>query len=145
MTTRVFRIALRGSAGGVEPGDRPALLVGRDEEPGAPVVQRGGERREVGADVGGEHAHPGEPGIGGAGEPVRHRGAGETGQQDRVDQLLVGRHPFTAPATSPSVSRFCAITKNTITGIVISVDAAITAPHSVEFCPKNRRSPTATV
>ena len=57
----------------------------------------------------------------------------------------IGAHPLTAPATSPSVSRFCAITKNTITGIVISVDAAITAPQSVACCPKNRRSPTATV
>jgi hypothetical protein len=43
------------------------------------------------------------------------------------------------------VSRFCAITKNTITGIVIRVDAAITAPQSVRCCPKKRRSPTATV
>jgi hypothetical protein len=87
----------------------------------------------------------GAGGVPGRTPRVHRRASGARGVERGVDGLLVARQPLTAPATNPSVSRFCAITKKTITGIVINVDAAMTAPQSVACWPKKRRRPTATV
>ena len=40
-------------------------------------------------------------------------------------------HPFTAPAVSPKAIRRCTSRKKTITGIAVSVEAAMRAPQSV--------------
>src|SRR5699024_9725637 len=45
--------------------------------------------------------------------------------------------PLTAPATRPLESLPCTRTKKIMTGIVMIVDAAITAPQSFECRPKN--------
>ena len=47
------------------------------------------------------------------------------------DASVLHHQPFTAPPTSPLVSRPCTMRKKTMTGIATSVDAAITWPQSV--------------
>lgn len=54
-------------------------------------------------------------------------------------------HSFTAPEVRPEARRRWTRTKKIITGTVMMVDAAMIAPQSLEWTPKNERRPIATV
>ncbi|KZE90308.1 hypothetical protein AVP42_03056 [Agromyces sp. NDB4Y10] len=142
----------RRAGGGLESGDVAALLVDADEHVVAPVVEVVRERRAlvVAAQVVREEHRAGESAVEVAAQPVGDGRAEEPRPQHAVDDGADGgiggaRHPFTAPATRPEASLRCTRTKNTITGTVMIVDAAMMAPQSLECSPKNCLRPIATV
>ncbi len=69
--------------------------------------------------------------------------AGVVGSERRSGGL--GRHPFTAPAVSPPTILFWTIRKNSRTGSVNRVEAAIVAPQSVPKLVRNEASQTGSV
>ena len=60
---------------------------------------------------------------------------GERPRDQRRKRRRAVAHPRTAPAVSPNMILRCTSRKNTITGIAVSVDAAISPPQSVFRLP----------
>ena len=123
----------RAPARRLEPRHVAALLVDRDDR-----LRRDADRRRQRpqllrvADVAREEDDAAEPGVELAQQPRRRHLACEAGQDAGPREPLQRRaHPFTAPAVRPKAMRRCTSRKKTITGIAVSVEAAISAPQSV--------------
>ena len=110
----------------LEPGDVAALLVGRDQH-ARPTrraarrsARRPGRRRDVLRRTGTRppaRRRAGRASQSGTVVPANPAAARTAVGQAGSDATgVVSRHPFTAPATRPSVSRRCTSTKNTMTG-----------------------------
>ena len=133
-----------GPSTGVQPGDVAAFLVDRHHRV---VALLGDTRRQRGHllvvdHVAAEQQHAAEAVAHPATHPVRRGRPGEPGQQHaggQRPQFRVGPirtaahpiHPFTAPAVTPATRFRCTIRKNTTTGTVNRVDAAMVPPQSV--------------
>ena len=117
--------------GRLEPGHVTAFLVEREKDLArAPEAAR--QRGELlrAPDVVREERDSAEPAVEPAQDPVRRLVAREAREQAGRGEPL-DAHDFTAPAVSPNAIRRCTITKKIITGIAVSVAAAISEPQSV--------------